>query len=97
MTQVSIKINIAGRSYPLTINKAEEQSVQKAAKMINEKVKELEKSYAITDKQDLLAMSSLQIAKQLAEIENQSTQIDESAANELSEIDSLLTDYLQKA
>lgn len=60
MSELSIKINIAGRVYPLTIKKDEEEIIRKTAKMINEKIKEYESDYAVKDKQDLLAMCALE-------------------------------------
>ena len=61
MGELSIKVNIADREYPLTIESSEEENVRKAVKKIAEKLKSLEKSYAIRNKQDLLAMCALQL------------------------------------
>jgi len=62
MAKVSLKVNVAGRTYPLTVNEGEEQRVLKAAEEINKAIKMLQDSYAVKDMQDLLAMSSLQLA-----------------------------------
>lgn len=62
MSKVSIKIVIAGRNYPLTINEGEEELVRKAVEDINTNVQKLQESYAVKDMQDLLAMTSLQLA-----------------------------------
>ena len=35
MSQLSIKVNIAGRTYPLTIERSEEEMIRKAADNIN--------------------------------------------------------------
>ena len=40
MGEISIKINIADRVYPLRVESAEEEVIRHAAKLINEKVKE---------------------------------------------------------
>ena len=61
MAEVSIKVLIAGRTYPLTVKQEEEQMVMDKAKMITDKVKEMEQNYAIRDKQDLLAMTALNL------------------------------------
>ncbi|HLV42154.1 MAG TPA: cell division protein ZapA [Brumimicrobium sp.] len=53
---------IAGRNYPLTINEGEEEAVRKAVEDINTNVQKLQESYAVKDMQDLLAMTSLQLA-----------------------------------
>ena len=60
MSELSIKLSIANRVYPLTIKRSEEEGIRKTAKMINEKIKEYESDYAVKDKQDLLAMCALE-------------------------------------
>lgn len=62
MSELSIKVNIGGRSYPLTIKRNEEEKIRKAASKINENLKELKNNYAVIDTQDLLAMTVLQYA-----------------------------------
>lgn len=62
MSKVSLKIVVAGRTYPLTVNEGEQAKVQKAADDINKSVKLLQDNYAVKDMQDLLAMTALQLA-----------------------------------
>ncbi|EDM43048.1 hypothetical protein SCB49_12524 [unidentified eubacterium SCB49] len=62
---LKIKISIADRVYPLTIDPSQEESLRKAAKKIETMIKRFEKSYAVRDKQDVLAMSALQFAAQV--------------------------------
>lgn len=62
MGKMSIKIVIAGRNYPLTINEGEEETIRKAVDGINTNVQKLQENYAVKDMQDLLAMTSLQLA-----------------------------------
>lgn len=62
MSDLSIKVSIAGRVYPLTINRSEEESVRLAAKRIEDSIKLFQQNYAVKDKQDLLAMTALQLA-----------------------------------
>ena len=65
MEELSIKVNIADRFYPLTIGGHEEETVRKAAKLINDKLKHLQQHFAVKDKQDMLSMISLEIATEL--------------------------------
>lgn len=60
MGKIALKINIAGRTYPLNISENEKDKVEKAAKQINDAVEFLKKNYTVKDPQDLLAMASLQ-------------------------------------
>ncbi|MFM6977066.1 MAG: cell division protein ZapA, partial [Sphingobacteriaceae bacterium] len=50
MGEISIKINIADRVYPLKINQEEEEVIRRAAKLINDRIKEYQDSYAVRDK-----------------------------------------------
>jgi cell division protein ZapA len=61
VSNVSIKVTIAGRTYPLTIEVSEESAVKSAADNINASIKNLQENYAVKDAQDLLAMSALQL------------------------------------
>ena len=56
-----IKLNIGNRIYPLSVNIEQEEVLRKAAKEINEMISKYEKSYAVKDKQDSLAMCALEI------------------------------------
>ena len=61
MSKVSLKITIAGRTYPLNVPVSDEVKVTKAAADINKAVEMLRKNYAVNDNQDLIAMSALQL------------------------------------
>ncbi|MDF2436739.1 MAG: cell division protein ZapA [Bacteroidota bacterium] len=91
MAEVSLKIQIAGRTYPLTVKEEDEQAVQNAARMINDKVKEFEVNYSVRDKQDLLAMSALNL---LATQQNAPKKTPDQ--DELNQLDLFVSDYLQK-
>lgn len=62
MSKLSIKVVVAGRSYPLTVHENEQGKVQRAADEINKAIKTLQDNYAVKDMQDLLAMTALQLA-----------------------------------
>jgi len=65
MDKVSLKVVIAGRTYPLTIKGEEESAIREAADRINTNIQKLQGTYAVKDMQDLLAMTALQMAVQL--------------------------------
>jgi cell division protein ZapA len=67
MSEMSIKVTIAGRIYPITVKADEEEKVRDAARRVDENLKLLQNSYAVKDKQDLLAMTALQMATKSAE------------------------------
>jgi cell division protein ZapA len=62
---LKIKLSIADRVYPLNIDPEQEEGLRKATKKIEEMIKRFEKSYAVRDKQDVLAMCALQFAAQV--------------------------------
>lgn len=62
MSKLSLKVVVAGRTYPLTVNESEKERVLKAAEDINKSIQLLQVNYAVKDMQDLLAMTALQLA-----------------------------------
>lgn len=62
MAKLSLKVVVAGRTYPLSVDESEEQRVLKSASDINKAIKLLQDNYAVKDMQDLLAMTALQLA-----------------------------------
>ena len=61
MSEVAIKVTIAGRTYPLTVRSEEEAGIRSAEQSLEESIDMFQKSYAVKDKQDLLAMAALQV------------------------------------
>jgi cell division protein ZapA len=62
--KLRIKISIADRVYPLTVEPSQEEGLRSASKKIDAMIKQFEESYAVRDKQDVLAMCALQFASQ---------------------------------
>ena len=62
MSELSIKVVIGGRTYPLTINRDDEEKIRKSVSEIENNIKNLKENYAVNDMQDLLAMTALEYA-----------------------------------
>ena len=62
MDEITININIMDRPYRLSVARADEEKVRKAAALINDRVRFYAKHYAYKNDQDLLAMTALQLA-----------------------------------
>jgi cell division protein ZapA len=60
MSEVTLKIDIAGKEYPLKVTKENAYFIEEASQMIKNNLSEFEKKYTITDKKDILAMVFLQ-------------------------------------
>jgi cell division protein ZapA len=58
--KVKLKVNIAGRHYPMSVKAEEEEIIRQAGKQINDLIRDYEQKYDIRDKQDALAMCALQ-------------------------------------
>jgi cell division protein ZapA len=94
MSEKSVKITIAGRTYPLTVDSKEEHSVMDAAKRINERVAQLEKTYLVKDKQDLLAMTALQFASQYLDNKSKSIDNQDDIIGNLTQLHALMDSFL---
>lgn len=92
MSELSIRVNIAGRTYPLTIDTDEEEQVRKAAKQIDQKINELKDQYAVNDMQDYLAMVALEMAIQS---QDPVTAVPEGLEEKVDSIGQLLHSYLK--
>ena len=93
MAEVSLKVLIAGRTYPLIVKQEEEVRVLEVVKTINEKIKEFEQSYSVRDKQDLLAMCALNLLTSQQDTPPQSRDMEKELVNQL---DLFVSEYLQK-
>jgi cell division protein ZapA len=91
---LSIKVNIANRIYPLTVKQEEEESIRLATKEINEMIKEYEQNYAVKDKQDLLAMCALQFATQKLDLGKKTIIEDDGFGKKIDTLNRLIEDNL---
>jgi len=92
MSELSIRVNIAGRTYPLTIDTDEEEQVRKAAKAIDEKINELKDQYAVNDMQDYLAMVALEFSTRL---QQPVSEVPEGLEEKVDSIGQMLQSYLK--
>ena len=94
--KLKIKLSIADRVYPLTVEMSQEEGLRSASKKIDVMIKQFEENYAVRDKQDVLAMCALQFASQV-EQKQACNSIDGTATIErLKKINDLLFEYLEK-
>lgn len=94
--KLKIKISIADRVYPLTVEMTQEESLRSAAKKIDTMIKQFEENYAVRDKQDVLAMCALQFASQLEQKKTEVAVLDTDSANRLAQLNNALEKYLNK-
>jgi len=95
MGDISIKINIADRIYPLRIEMEEEEIIRHAAKLINDRIKDLQENYAVRDKQDLLSMAVLHYATASLKAEKRVREEDTSVSDKVYQLDQLLSEFFK--
>ena len=94
--KLKIKISIADRVYPLTVDPSQEEGLRSASKKIDAMIKQFEENYAVRDKQDVLAMCALQFAAQSEQRSLDVTMDMEAALERLSKMDETLGELLDK-
>ena len=91
--KVKINISIAGRSYPMTIDAANEELYRVAAKRLNEKITEYARIPKF-DIQDRLAMAALRYSI-LALTTEQSAALGDDDVEDLRAIEQLIRGYIK--
>jgi cell division protein ZapA len=94
--KLKIKISIADRVYPLTVDPSQEEGLRSASKKIDAMIKQFEENYAVRDKQDVLAMCALQFAAQTEQKQIDTAESLEKAVARLKEMDEKLSEVLSK-
>ncbi|MEZ4786814.1 cell division protein ZapA [Flavobacterium haoranii] len=94
--KLNIKISIADRVYPLTIEDTQEEALRTASKKIDAMIKQFEQSYAVRDKQDVLAMCALQFAAQTEQKKLDTSEEQQNALKRLQSLDLKLSELLSK-
>lgn len=91
MKELSIKIKIGNREYPMKVSADEEATIREAGKKINEKIRSFQEQFGIDDRQDLLAMVAIDsfVEKLQSNEIRQST--DEVAMDQISKLNRLIS------
>ena len=92
--RLKIKLSIADRVYPLTIEPSQEEGLRKAAKNIEQLAKKFEQNYAVRDKQDVLAMCALQFASKIEQKGIDKAEDSKEVAERLMALDQLVNSKL---
>ena len=91
MEELSIKIKIADREYPMKVDVEDEERIRLAGKKINEKIKLYRDQFGIDDKQDLLAMVAFDSLYEKLQAEASSTSTGESAVDKIHYLSKLIS------
>jgi len=94
MDELSIKIKIADREYPMKVKPEDEERVRKAGKNINERIRSYRERFGIDDKQDLLAMVAFDCLVDKMESEEKNGNVDDSVLEKINQLNHLVNQAL---
>ena len=92
MAELSIKIRIGNREYPMRVKAEDEERIRKAGKLLNEKIKTYQNQFGIDDTQDLVAMVAFDCLVEKLKREEASDASDDYALSEISKLNQLISD-----
>lgn len=94
MEELSIKIKIADREYPMRVHPSEEERLRLAGRLINEKIRKYKDQFGIDDKQDLLAMVAFESLVEGLKAESDRTNMTQTISDKLTDLDNLISSEL---
>lgn len=94
MAELSIKIRIGNREYPMRVKAEDEERIRRAGKLLNEKIKNYQNQFGIDDTQDLAAMVAFDCLVEKLKREETSEASDDFALDEISRLNQLITNSI---
>jgi cell division protein ZapA len=94
MGNLSIKIKIADREYPIKAPASEEAKLRNAGKAINDKLRQYRAQFGIDDKQDLLAMVAIDCMVEKLQADEDKLGVNSVIADKMNHLDNLLSSAL---
>jgi cell division protein ZapA len=94
MAELSIKIRIGNREYPMKVKSEDEERIRRAGKLLNEKVKNYKSQFGIDDTQDLVAMVAFDCLVEKLKREESSDASEDFAIREISKLNNLIADSI---
>lgn len=94
MDELSIKIKIADREYPMKVKAEDEARVRNAGKQINERIRSYRERFGIDDKQDLLAMVAFDCLVDKLETDEKQYDMDESVLEKVNHLNNVINQAL---
>ncbi|MDU0370526.1 cell division protein ZapA [Hymenobacter endophyticus] len=90
MSDLSIKIRVADRDYPMRVSPEDEERLRLAGRLLNERLKEFREQYGIQDKQDLLAMIALSTMADRLKVSKEKDGTDAALTERIARLDELM-------
>ena len=97
MAELSIRLKIGDREYPMKVSAEDEEKIRKAGKIINERIRTYRNRFGINDKQDLLAMVAFDcVVEQMGASLPESTISEDASMNaKIDQLNALINEALQ--
>lgn len=96
MGELSIRIKIADREYPMKTVPEEEEKLRTAGKEVNERLKKYREQFGIHETQDLLAMVAFDSIVERLRIDEEKKYPDNDLLSRFEAIEDLLDDVLKE-
>lgn len=94
MAELSIKIRIGNREYPMRVKAEDEERIRRAGKLLNEKIKNYQSQFGIDDTQDLVAMVAFDCLVEKLKRDEVSEASDDFALGEIAKLNQLIADTI---
>ncbi|HMQ00755.1 MAG TPA: cell division protein ZapA [Cyclobacteriaceae bacterium] len=91
MEELSIRLKIADREYPMKVKREDEEKIRRAGKLINERIRNYKEQYGIGDKQDLLAMVAFDCVVDILAYSNEQSETEKSIAEKIGYLNQLVS------
>ncbi len=91
MNELSIRIKIGDREYPMKVQPGDEERLRMAGKVINEKIKAYREQFGIDDKQDLLAMVAFDCLVDRFQAEEENHDVDDAIIDKVKSLNDLIS------
>lgn len=91
MEELSIRIKIGDRDYPMKVKAADEEKVRAASQQINDMLKSYRDKFGIDDKQDLLAMVAFDSLVEKMTTEEGHQEVDQNVFNKVNQLNYLVS------
>ena len=95
MSELSIKLRIGNREYPMRIRAKDEERIRRAGRMLNEKAQSYKEKFGIDDQQDLLAMVAFDCQNEKMKHDEGKSDGDSSTFEKIKSLNQLISNKLE--
>lgn len=94
MAELSIKLKIGNREYPMKVKSEDEERIRRAGKILNEKIKFYRDRFNLEDNQDLLAMVAFDCQVEKMKNEEAIESTDEVALEQIKNLNQMISNSI---